>query len=377
MIQQIQISNPTHPWFCSNSKSAEENGDFCRELCLQSIIWSSMSSPFDSLWMKKSSSIGCSSGRANSSSFPVKYIPKKTLKKEKPEISKKTLKTEKPQTEKPQTSSTSKKAPENKVIKNGSDHNALRFEVHNDGKSLQRSFVLDKNSQNQNQNQMPIHYLTYHADQELKEETDYDEGVVDCESIEEPKEVVEELEIHWEKNPHYQEALQGVKTNKQDAEKLAIELLATRAFTAVELRKKLHGKRFPPDIIDAVIMDFQSRGLVNDCLYAETFSQSRFSSSSWGPRRIKQALFKKGVSEVDAEKAINLVFQDSDQESRHGLSKVSMDHLFVQASKQWLRGRDVTNETRKSRIVRWLQYRGFNWGVISSILKKLESENPP
>ncbi|CAL5390229.1 unnamed protein product [Camellia sinensis] len=89
------------------------------------------------------------------------------------------------------------------------------------------------------------------------------------------------------------------------------------------------------------------------------------------------ALFKKGVSEVDAEKAINLVFQDSDQESRHGLSKVSMDHLFVQASKQWLRGRDVTNETRKSRIVRWLQYRGFNWGVISSILKKLESENPP
>ncbi|THG23001.1 hypothetical protein TEA_002658 [Camellia sinensis var. sinensis] len=179
-------------------------------------------------WMKKSSSIGCSSGRANSSSFPVKYIPKKTLKKEKPEISKKTLKTEKSQTEKPQTSSTSKKAPENKVIKNGSDHNALRFEVHNDGKSLQRSFVLDKNSQNQNQNQMPIHYLTYHANQELKEETDYDEGVVDCESIEEPKEVVEELEIHWEKNPHYQEALQGVKTNKQDAEKMAIELLATR-----------------------------------------------------------------------------------------------------------------------------------------------------
>lgn len=322
-------------------------------------------------WMKNSS-IGCSSGRANSSSFPVKYIPKKTSKKEKPEISKKTLKTEKPQT-----SSTSKKAPENKGIKNGLDHNALRFEFHNDGKSLQRSFVLDKNSQNQNQNQMPIHYLTYQANQELKEETDYDEGVVDCESIEEPKEVVEELEIHWEKNSHYQESLQGVKTNKQDAEKLAIELLATRAFTAVELRKKLHGKRFPPDIIDAVIMDFQSRGLVNDCLYAETFSQSRFSSSSWGPRRIKQALFKKGVSEVDAEKAINLVFQDSDQESRHGLSKVSMDHLFVQASKQWLRGRDVTNETRKSRIVRWLQYRGFNWGVISSILKKLESENLP
>ena len=90
-----------------------------------------------------------------------------------------------------------------------------------------------------------------------------------------------------------------------------------------------------------------------------------------------QALLKKGVSEVNIAKAIELVFQDGDaggdQESRHGLSKVSMDQLFVQASQQWLRGRDVTNEMRKSRIVRWLQYRGFNWNVILSILKKLES----
>ena len=92
---------------------------------------------------------------------------------------------------------------------------------------------------------------------------------------------------------------------------------------------------------------------------------------------LDQALLKKGVSEVNAAKAIELVFQDGDsggdQESRHSLSKVSMDQLFVQASKQWLRGRDVTNETRKSRIVRWLQYRGFNWNVIRFILKKLES----
>lgn len=89
---------------------------------------------------------------------------------------------------------------------------------------------------------------------------------------------------------------------------------------------------------------------------------------------------KKGVSEVDAENAVKLVFEDgesSDQESNLGLSKVSMDQLYIQASKQWLRGRDLPKETRKSRIVRWLQYRGFNWGVVSIILKKLESECPP
>ena len=97
---------------------------------------------------------------------------------------------------------------------------------------------------------------------------------------------------------------------------------------------------------------------------------------------MNQALVKKGISEADAGNALKLVFENQvgdsndDQESTLGLSKLSMDHLLIQASKQWLRGQDVSKETRKSRIVRWLQYRGFNWGVIGSIVKKLESQYP-
>lgn len=94
-----------------------------------------------------------------------------------------------------------------------------------------------------------------------------------------------------------------------------------------------------------------------------------------------QALLQKGVSEVEAEKGIKLVFEDEESGGDHGsscdLSKPLMDHLYVQASKQWLRSQEVPKETRKSRIIRWLQYRGFHWGVISFILKKLESEYPP
>uniref|UniRef100_A0A2P2KDS9 Regulatory protein RecX n=3 Tax=Rhizophora mucronata TaxID=61149 RepID=A0A2P2KDS9_RHIMU len=187
----------------------------------------------------------------------------------------------------------------------------------------------------------------------------------------EPKETIKEMKI---------QKLSGrASKTRQDAEMLAVELLASRAFTAVELRKKLCGKGYPSHIVEAVTSDFQSRGLINDSLYAETFSRSRWSTRSWGPKRIKQALHNKGISEADMEKAIKLVFEDEfgDDESIFGLSKHSMDHLLVQASKQWLRGQDVPNETRKSRIIRWLQYRGFNWGVISFVLKKLESQHPP
>lgn len=96
---------------------------------------------------------------------------------------------------------------------------------------------------------------------------------------------------------------------------------------------------------------------------------------------LEQALLKKGVTEADAEKAMKQVFQDgdsgADQDTHLGMSKISLDRLLVEASKQWLRGKDVPLKTRKSRIVRWLQYRGFNWGITLFMLKKLESQYPP
>ena len=59
------------------------------------------------------------------------------------------------------------------------------------------------------------------------------------------------------------------------------------------------------------------------------------------------------------------------------LFKSSLDQLYAQASRQWLQSQSQPVEKRKSKIIQWLQYRGFNWGVVNVVLKKLESEFPP
>ncbi|XP_009398758.2 uncharacterized protein LOC103983261 [Musa acuminata AAA Group] len=169
---------------------------------------------------------------------------------------------------------------------------------------------------------------------------------------------------------------------KQDAEQMAIELLSARAFTTLELRKKLRGKKYPLDIVDSLIASLKDRGLINDGLYAESFSHSRWLSSTWGPKRIKKALRHKGVSEMVADKATKEVFEEddtggNDQNIQHGISKNSMEHLYLQASKQWFRSQDSSLQIRKSRIVRWLQYRGFSWVITNNILRRLESDYPP
>jgi hypothetical protein len=55
---------------------------------------------------------------------------------------------------------------------------------------------------------------------------------------------------------------------------LKLVYLPHRAYTAVELRKKLHGKRFPPDIVEAVIGDFESRCMADFILWSFIFRLS-------------------------------------------------------------------------------------------------------
>ncbi|CAN6448266.1 unnamed protein product [Victoria cruziana] len=166
---------------------------------------------------------------------------------------------------------------------------------------------------------------------------------------------------------------------KRDAENFAIEALAGRAHTVIELKKKLRGKKYSSDIVESVISDFEARGLLNDYLYAETVARSRWLSMTWGPRRIKQALMSKGVNEETITKALKHVFDEDNNGDGYvhiGMSSSSIDSLLARVSKQWLRAADISEEKRKARIVRWLQYRGFDWGVIAFILKKLEAKNP-
>ncbi|KAL8142154.1 hypothetical protein V2J09_015186 [Rumex salicifolius] len=212
---------------------------------------------------------------------------------------------------------------------------------------------------------------------DVDEEMGYDIGNLDCQSMEEFEDFDEELEVR-SISAKGELRVQDSKT-KTDAAKKAVELLAGRAFSAMELRKKLLAKRFPSNIIDAVLCDLQERGMLNDSLYAEAYSRSRWSSSSWGPRRIKQALYMKGVHQVDAEKAVKAVFEEGEEGDQHlrlGMSKSSLDQLYMHATKQWLKSQDATWDTRKGRMIRWLQYRGFDWSVVGVILKKLESQYP-
>lgn len=327
--------------------------------------------------------IKCSKARDYSSSFPVRYIPKQTLDSEKSKAGPATEQSDCTKNHSNRYSdvervgfSHSAYIPDNthtyavETMSQNPDIESMNFGV---GLGFGEDSVGEKPFEDDD-------VLGLRVGEGVGEDFDGDVPFEDDDVLEEPEEVMQKVGIYKEHEHGDSGGIQGSRI-KQDVENKAVEILAKRAFTAVELRKKLLGKHFPLVIVDDVIMDFQKRGLINDSLYAETYSRSRWSTSTWGPRRIKKVLLAKGVNYEDVDRAVKLVLNDSkcseDKESEFGMSPCAMDHLFAQASKQWMRSGNVSSETRKSRIIRWLQYRGFGWNVISFVLKKLESGHSP
>eukprot|EP00250_Pteridium_aquilinum_P014860 c22241_g1_i1 orf=32-1792(+) len=174
---------------------------------------------------------------------------------------------------------------------------------------------------------------------------------------------------------------------QEHAKNQAIRYLSMRPYTAFQLRKKLENRSIMPELADYALSIVQSCGLQSDLAYAETFSRARFKHGSWGPQRIKLGLKQRGISDEIIQVAMASVFReegnDSEQDGKVDncsksnsleMSKVAMNHVLVQATKQWNRGGNATHETKIRRMVSWLQYRGFNYSVIKTVLNHLQKK---
>ncbi|GAB2250847.1 hypothetical protein Droror1_Dr00017097 [Drosera rotundifolia] len=299
--------------------------------------------------LRKCGAVKCLKDKEYSTSLPVRYIPKKFREVHKLEI-----------------------------CPGKDDRKDFRFDSLNSFQSKTSDDDRLESDISQDSSDKKLHNLSDHA-KDSTEDSHCTTGLLEFDSMNNDDESDEGLvTINEKREAEQQES--DFRQNNHDAEKCAVELLASRAFTTMELRKKLKAKGFALSVVDRVVREFRSKGLINDYLYAETYSRSRWTSSTWGPGRINQELMRKGINRADAKKAIESVFEEGGadgEESRGGLSKSSVDQLFVQASKKWLLSRNLPSDTRKARIIRWLQYRGFDWGVVRMIVKKLESQHAP
>jgi SOS response regulatory protein OraA/RecX len=159
--------------------------------------------------------------------------------------------------------------------------------------------------------------------------------------------------------------------SKSEAEKevqrireAAFRLLAIRAHSAGELKTRLTQKKFPAEQIELVIADLQEKGYQSDEEFARLFTREKWTSSGWGPGRVRQALAQKGVAPPVCDQILEEVYGDVDL----------IEGLLPLARKRWRTTDGLDNNTRRRRLAGFLQRRGYNWDTIQRVITKI-SEN--
>ncbi|MBA2688673.1 MAG: regulatory protein RecX [Gemmatimonadaceae bacterium] len=148
-----------------------------------------------------------------------------------------------------------------------------------------------------------------------------------------------------------------------EASAYALRLLGQRSYTTHDLRKKLVTKEFPVETIEQVLERFTASGLLDDKRFAMSFARSRLTGASASPRKVRQLLVRKGISQTFAAQAVEQVIQQEEIDTEATLRKVAKKRL------ENLSGLEPLVQRR--RLYGFLARRGYDLDEIQRVVTKL------
>ena len=144
----------------------------------------------------------------------------------------------------------------------------------------------------------------------------------------------------------------------------ALRLVAHRARTEVELRKRLARNGFSSAAVDLTIERMRDWNYLDDEDFARRWVESREGHRPRAASMIKRELVGKGV---DAETAEQVVADAAIDEYK----------IALELGQKWA-GRPLREdrETQRRRLAAYLQRRGFGWDVVRRVLDACLSDSP-
>jgi regulatory protein len=134
----------------------------------------------------------------------------------------------------------------------------------------------------------------------------------------------------------------------------ALDLLARREHSRLELERKLSTRSYADDVIADTLDALERAGLLDSSRFAESFARSRIARGQ-GPLRIQRELIERGLSGAMADSALAALDIDWTALARSVRTKkfgASVPRAFAE----------------RVRESRFLQYRGFTSDQIRAVL---------
>jgi regulatory protein len=148
----------------------------------------------------------------------------------------------------------------------------------------------------------------------------------------------------------------------------ALDLLALRARSAVELRRLLLRKQEPRDLVETAIERLLRAGFLDDASFARQFARSRALGAGLSRRRLQQELALRGVARDVANAALDQVFAEEPIDEVAGLERVARKKLALLGK--------LDAPTRRRRLSAFLVRRGYDFDDINRVVDALVAREP-
>lgn len=146
------------------------------------------------------------------------------------------------------------------------------------------------------------------------------------------------------------------ESEKENAFNYAVEYICKYVPSQKQMTHKLYDKKYTKRVVDYVIEKCKGYGYIDDEKYAQSYVfQNR---KLKGKLKLKQELMLKGIDQ----KIIDEVLKDYDEE----------DGCLILARKKAL-NKDLDDPKVYAQLIRFLQYRGYDWEQIKSAIDKVRA----
>lgn len=147
---------------------------------------------------------------------------------------------------------------------------------------------------------------------------------------------------------------------RPDPWEIAVKLLAMRALSSEELRRRLARRGFPAEQISATLAKLTASRYLDDVEYARAWARSRAHRRSLGPARLARELRARGIPEADIAGTLREVF--AEREAREVAEAAARRRLPA------LQG--LPPDVARRRLAGYLTRRGFAAEIVLALCRK-------
>jgi regulatory protein len=177
-----------------------------------------------------------------------------------------------------------------------------------------------------------------------------------------------------------------------EARQAAERFIDYQARSSAEVRRRLGRAGFDEDVVERVVSELESAGLLDDAQFSAAWVESRARSKKIGPSRLAAELRQRGISKEDTESALEQLDPDSALQNALALArkKLGVEEIggrgeaasperptALPAERPVSSDRSDSPRTihpspeEKRRLAAFLQRRGYNWDIIQQVFAEL------